>query len=202
MVHIQTHHAYVHMYHIVQNMHSHAHDTVFRLGKSLDNFRAALQTIHLGNPILRLIVTLIKLNRGLYLLLDHLIWAARMRFVNLQMSYWNDRANSFWMLAIFLSLLRDLYELAVAVRAEWKRLKSQSVGGKQPPSAVQVVRGVAHSHPALVLDVVKNGADLLIPSARLGLVRLSDGTVGLAGVVSSMAGLASMWKDNWKLIFS
>ena len=179
--------------------------TVFRLGRSVDSFRAALQTIHLANPLLRLITTLVKLNRGLYLLLDHLIWAGRMQLVRIDMEFWNKLSMRFWLLTIVLGLLRDLYEVALAVRIERSRLKqySSSPGNsKNSPSVKKLTVSVVRNNPALVVDIVKNGTDVLIPAARLELVGVPSGVVGLLGVVSSIAGLMTIWDEHLRLKFS
>ena len=176
--------------------------TVFRLGKSVDNFRGALQTIHLNNPLLRLLITLTKLNRGLYLLFDHLIWAGRMRLATIDLRYWNRLANRFWLLAIILALLRDLYELVVAIQMERKRLKQYSSSSGTPPSGKQVVVNVMRNNPGLVVDIVKNGSDFCIPASRLDLIYLPSGVVGLLGVISSVAGLLGDWNEQLKLRFS
>lgn len=178
---------------------------VFRLGRSVDSFRAALQTIHLANPLLRLITTLVKLNRGLFLLLDHLIWAGRMQLVRIDMEFWNKLSMRFWLLTIVLCLLRDLYEVALAVRIERSRLKqySSSPGSsKNSPSVKKLAVSVVRNNPALVVDIVKNGTDVLIPAARLELVGVPSGVVGLLGVVSSIAGLMTVWDDHLRLKFS
>ena len=166
---------------------------VFRLGKSVDNFRGALQTVHLSNPILRLLITLVKLNRGIYLFFDHLIWVGRMRLATIDLGYWGRVSNRFWVLTIFLGLLRDLYELVITLQAEMKRMSS---------STSQALGNVVRNNPALVLDVVKNGADFWIPVSRLDIVYLPSGIVGLLGVVSSIAGLISVWNEHLKLKFS
>lgn len=178
---------------------------MFRLGKSVDSFRAALQTIHLANPLLRLVTTLIKLNRGLFLLLDHLIWAGRMQLVRIDMEFWNKLSMRFWLLTIVLGLLRDLYEVALAVRRERSRLKqhSSSLGGSEStPSVKQLAASVVRNNPPLVVDIVKNGADVLIPAARLDLVGVPSGLVGLLGVASSIAGLMMVWDEHLRLKFS
>jgi hypothetical protein len=40
---------------------------------------------------------------------------------------------------------------------------------------------------------VKNGVDIIIPSARLGWLPVSDGTVGLAGTVTSVIGIVDTY---------
>ena len=173
---------------------------MFRLGKSIENFRAALQTIHLTNPALRFLVTMVKISRGLYLLLDHLIWAARMNLVTIDNRFWGRLSNRFWALAIFLSLLRDLYELLVAVRLERNRLSQYSISSS--PSARELVSNVVTNNQPLVIDMVKNSTDLWIPLSRLDLVYLPSGLVGLLGVISSIAGLMTSYDQRWKLKFS
>ena len=122
---------------------------VFRLGTSFTQFRAALDTIHLQNPLLRFLVTLNKLNRGFYLLIDHLIWAHRMRIVTVDSKYWSRLSNQCWLLAIILGLLRDLYELLKAWKSEKERMGMYQSYGESVPSA-------AENNPAVCVDVIKN----------------------------------------------
>ena len=178
---------------------------MFRLGKSVDNFRAALQTIHLRNPLLRLLVTLTKLNRGLYLMIDHLVWAYRMRLVRINIDSWSKHANRFWLLAIFLALVRDTYEFIRAVHVERKRIQQYSSGPNSKETAVSI-RSVLHSvvcnNPAVVVDLVKNSADFFIPLSRLDILYIPSGIVGLLGVVSSLAGISADFNEQLKLKFS
>ena len=178
-----------------------SYTVVFRLGKSVDSFRGALRTIHLANPILRLLITLLKLNRGIYLLFDHVIWAARMKLVVVDMKYWNRLANRFWLVTIILGLLRDIYDLLVAIQVERNRLK-QYGGSGGSTSGLQAVVNVVRNNPPLMIDIVKNGADALIPASRLELIYVPSGIIGLLGVASSLAGLVSTWDDRLRLKFS
>ena len=176
---------------------------VFRLGKSLDQFRGALQTIHLSDPLLRMLTTLAKLSRGFYLLLDHLIWASRMRLITIDSGYWTRLSNRFWLFALLLCLLRDAYEAITAVDNERRRSReyARSSGSAVSPRGSMLGRA-ARNHPALCIDLVKNSFDVIIPVARLELVSVSSGVVGLAGVVSSLAGLVQVWSEGLKLKFS
>ena len=181
------------------------HLSVFRLGKSVDNFRAALQTIHLRNPLLRLLVTLTKLNRGLYLIIDHLIWAYRMRLLTINVDTWSKHANRFWLLAIFLGLLRDTYEFLRAVHVERKRLQQYSSGPDSKEVAVSmhsVLHNVVCNNPAVVVDLVKNIADFFIPVSRLDILYIPSGIVGLLGVISSLTGITADFNEQLKLKFS
>ena len=168
---------------------------------SIESLRSALQTIHLSSPVLRVLVTLARISRGLYLLIDHLLWLSRMRLVSIDERYWGRLSNRFWLAAIFLSLMRDLYEFLVALRAQRNRL-NQYGSSSGPVSPRAVVGGVVQTNPALVVDVVKNVSDVWIPASRLDLLYLPSGVVGLVGVVSSLAGLLGSHDQKWRLKFS
>jgi peroxin-11B len=43
---------------------------------------------------------------------------------------------------------------------------------------------------------VSDLCDIIIPAAALGYVELDDGVVGLAGTVSSLVGVWSIWKKT------
>lgn len=178
---------------------------MFRLGKSVDQFRGAFQTIHLSDPLLRLLITLGKLARAFYLLIDHFIWAHRMRLVTIDSKFWTRLSNHFWLFALLLGLLRDAYEAVTAVDNERRRGRqySQSGGGAEraAPRGSVLVRA-ARNNPALCIDLVKNATDFIIPASRLEVVGVASGVVGLAGVVSSTAGLLQVWDDRLKLKFS
>ena len=48
------------------------------------------------------------------------------------------------------------------------------------------------------MGVIKNGTDLIIPAARLGWAPVSDGTVGLAGTLTSLIGIYSTYPPPLK----
>lgn len=172
---------------------------LFRLGTSFTQFRAALDTIHMHDAMLRFLVTLTKLNRGFYLLIDHLVWANRMNLLTIDSQYWSRRSNQFWLLALFLGLLRDLYELLRAWSAERERMRQYQ---SYESVSMKAVCSVLRNNPATCVDVVKNCGDFLIPFSRLDLLYLPGGIVGLLGVVSSVAGLVATYNERLKLKYS
>jgi len=44
------------------------------------------------------------------------------------------------------------------------------------------------------LDLAKNSVDILLPANRLEYITLSDGTVGLAGTITSLVGFYDQWQ--------
>lgn len=172
---------------------------LFRLGTGVTQFRSALQTIHLNNPLLRFILTLVKLNRGIYLLIDHLIWAHRMNLIKINSPYWSKLSNRFWFFSVFLGLVRDMYELLKALRVERERLRQYQ---SYEPITRKAISNVVQNNPAVCIDVVKNCGDFLIPLSRLDIFYVPGGIIGLLGIMSSVAGLVATYNEHLKLKFS
>ena len=98
-----------------------------------------------------------------------------------------------------------MYELMRAVHVERKRLQQYSSGPDSKEMSVSVwsaVKSSACNNPAVVVDLVKNTADLFIPVSRLDILYIPSGIVGLLGVVSSLAGITADFNEQLKLKFS
>ena len=171
------------------------------MGKSFDHLRVAMQTIHLKDPFQRLVITLAKLSRFLFLLFDHLVWFGRLRLFRVDAEKWSYRSTRFWFLGIFFGLLRDFYDLFSALRVEQSRLKHDSTGAKK--NIATAVSRLMQNNPALVLDTVKNSTDLFLPLSHFEFAKgISPGWVGLMGVVSTSCSLVAIWNESLKLRYS
>lgn len=122
-----------------------------------------------------------------------------MKLISIQSKYWSRFSNQFWLLAIFLGLVRDIYELLKALRVERERLRQYQT---YQPVNTQALRSVVQNNAAVCLDVVKNCGDFFIPLSRLDIIYVPGGIVGLLGVISSLAGLVATYNEHLKLKFS
>ena len=174
---------------------------VFRLGKCFDQLKVALQTVGLKDPILRFLITFAKINRFFFLLLDHLVWAGRVRLVTIDNKRWSVRSAKFWFIAILFGIFRDIYDFLTAVQIERVRLAHDSTGAHK--TIKNAVARAARNNPALLLDFVKNSTDIFLPFSQLNAgAGLSPGLVGVMGVVSSICSLVAIWNESLKLRYS
>lgn len=189
---------------------------LLRLGRSLDLLYGSLKMIHLPDLMLRVTLTMAKLNQALYFLMDHVVWLDRVGLIAVNKDKWGRRANKFWLLSILLQIARDVYELWHLMSLEL-RIRSHcsmqpSCGlpptyGTYMESPMSTSTGYLHeevftifgpvsrwtlNHQDVVLDTIKNGCDLVIPMAGLGHLNASPGVVGLCGVVSSVIGIVTI----------
>ncbi|KAK3602511.1 hypothetical protein CHS0354_029324 [Potamilus streckersoni] len=185
---------------------------LLRFGKSLDFLQGALKTIHLEDYVLRMTLTLSKINQAFYLLIDHFIWAHNVGVVKLNKQKWTDLSARFYIATLILNLVRDIYDIFCVICQEVKiyqaRIKrSQYVNGDSNHSMVtqnqtkgKVVLRVFNENKPLFLDFIKNAADIPIPACTLGYLKLSQQTEGLLGVISSVIGVATVWNPLLKLV--
>ncbi|XP_078287953.1 peroxisomal membrane protein 11B [Rhinoraja longicauda] len=190
---------------------------LLRLGSSVESVEAAKRSIHLPDLTLRLCVTIAHLNRAIYLGCDNLLWAGKVGLApRLDLEKWSQRSYRYYLFALLMSLSRDVYELSVLAERE-ERSHGKGPGGEGPGAQgpggpgvaltpvgrglarLRLLWGVLRSNPPLLLDLVKNSCDLLIPLDRLGMVRTSPGVVALCGLTSSLLSIVSIAQPWLKL---
>ncbi|XP_075216010.1 peroxisomal biogenesis factor 11ab isoform X3 [Lycorma delicatula] len=84
---------------------------ILRLGRCIDVLYSSLTTINYTEPMVRLTSTLSKITNGLYLLCDHVLWAARAGLADINTAEWGTTANRYWLFSIYCNLIRDVYEI-------------------------------------------------------------------------------------------
>ncbi|KAL3866221.1 hypothetical protein ACJMK2_043543 [Sinanodonta woodiana] len=185
---------------------------LLRFGKSLDFLQGAMKTMHLKDYVLRMTLTLSKINQAFYLLFDHFIWAHNVGVVKLNKQKWTDLSARFYIATLILNLVRDIYDIFCVICQEVKtyqaRIKrSQYMNGDSNHSTVTenqtkgtVILRVFDENRPLFLDFIKNVADIPIPACTLGYMKLSQQTEGLLGIISSVIGVATVWNPLLKLV--
>lgn len=184
---------------------------VLRFGKFLDLIHASLKTIHNPDLTLRITLTLSKLSQAMFLYADHIVWIARSGVFskNIRLAEWTTLSNRYWLLSVTMNLCRDAYEWCrIVERSQLKVddfnrsvVNACSIRTSQDLMKVTLKTYAAlHTHQAVFVDTLKNVCDFCIPLTALGYTRLTPRTIGLLGVVSSLAGLVALVKPAAKLV--
>ncbi|XP_019737367.1 peroxisomal membrane protein 11A isoform X2 [Hippocampus comes] len=184
---------------------------LFRLGNAIDAGEAAKRSARLSDPVLRLCLTAANVNRALYLMCDNALWAAGAGLLpSLDRGRWGAGASRFYLLSLLMSLTRDAYLiLRLALRRARDGRETISHPERSPEAAPAVIPHLDasvlllprsfKSHPALVLDAVKNACDLSIPLDRLGIYRSDPGALAFCGLLSSLIGIATLVRPELRL---
>ena len=122
-----------------------------------------------------------------------------MNLISIQKDYWSRFSNQFWIFAIFLGLVRDVYEILKALKVERSRLTKYQ---NYQPVIWQALCSVVQNNADVCVDVVKNLGDFFLPLSNLDMIYIPGGIVGLLGIISSMAGLVATYNEQLKLKFS
>lgn len=179
---------------------------LLRLGNSLEALEAAKRSIHLKDGVLRLCLTLAHLNRALYFACDNLLWAGKTGLLpELEQSKWSNRSFRYYLFALVLNLLRDVYELRLLMECE-SRARGAKADDPPPPgdggggaSQLRLLLAVLQQNPPLLLDLLKNACDLFVPLDRLGLCSTGPGWVGACGLTSSLLSILTILHPWLKL---
>ncbi|CAL1589978.1 unnamed protein product [Knipowitschia caucasica] len=174
---------------------------LLRLGSSVEALEAAKRSIHLKDGVLRLCLTLSHLNRAMYFACDNLLWASKSGLLpTLEQSKWSQRAFRYYLLALLLNLVRDVYELRLLMESE-SRCRASKAEGAEPEqgSGLQLILSVFQHNPPLLLDLLKNTCDVFIPLDRLGLLSTGPGFVGACGLTSSVLAILTIMHPWLKL---
>lgn len=169
---------------------------LLRLGRCVESLYGALSTMHYNDITVRFTTTLSKIANALFLLCDHILWAARAGVADVNTDKWGRIAYKYWLYSIIMNLIRDFYEinriLEISRRKAGSRLAVRAIN-------TPVLYLIAAQHKDVLVDTVKNVCDVFIPMAALGYMKLSPGMVGLLGVVSSLAGIIPIIDPMYKL---
>lgn len=170
---------------------------LLRLGNSAEALEAAKRSIHLKDSVLRLCLTLSHLNRAMYFACDNLLWAGKTGLLpQLDQRKWSQRSFRYYLLALILNLVRDVYELRLLMECEARSRGTRTEEPHTAPSGaasqLQLLLSVLHHNPPLLLDLVKNSCDLFVPLDRLGLYSTGPGWVGACGLTSSVLSILTI----------
>jgi peroxin-11B len=172
---------------------------VLRFGKSIETFYGCLKTVHYNDSWLAFTLTVSRISQTIFLVTDHIIWLARSGLVkNVDVAKWSQKSNKYWLISLIMGIVRDIYEINRVISSYTKH-KSLSTCIASSVVSVKSSKDLANCFTSLLeffitykhlsVDTIKNLCDIFIPLNSLGFVRLSPRTIGLLGMISSIAGL-------------
>lgn len=170
---------------------------VFRLGNELaevQKIRALLKTSPVGNPLAALSLAR-SVGMYWYWVFDHLVWAANTGLAKLDATKYAYYASLAWAVGLLSTILIDIQ----AFRANRNKEKALQVeqwntGAKDGRSTVSTeMKGVRAKKNEILLNCVKNFADLFICANLLKLMEISQAKIGVLGLVSGAIGTYQLY---------
>lgn len=174
---------------------------MLRLGRCIDVLYSVLPLFHYPDSTVRITVILSKISNALFLLTDHILWLGRSDLCSVNTEKWSRISNKYWLYSITLNLVRDFYEISNILKSQKCRILPRD-GFKNVNDIIAVgsrTFAILQRNRSVMIDTVKNSCDFFIPLTALGHVNLSPSSVGLLGVISSIAGLIVLLEPLAKL---
>jgi len=136
---------------------------------------------------------------GVWMVADHIQWLQKAGYLKLESLKSIDEIHSKgWFWGLLAGVIISLYKLR-NILENYNKAKEALAAAESSQNSI----GIAENNKKLaqydadrnkqLQSLLKNGVDLVIPSARLGWLPVSDGTVGLAGTVTSVIGIYDTW---------
>ncbi|KAF2456755.1 peroxisomal biogenesis factor 11 [Lineolata rhizophorae] len=165
---------------------------LMRLGKFVEHFKAAAQAADARgmDPVLRCCAVGRQLGYAGYMVMDNLTVpdAAGIRKSPAAKRLQRE-AYRLWLAGIVCNIAGGVYTLARL------RQRGAAVDATDAEGAVEAKK-MERERSATTLQLVSDLCDFTVPSSALGYVQFDDGIVGLAGTLSSLIGVHSVWKKT------
>ncbi|WVQ72567.1 hypothetical protein IAR50_002125 [Cryptococcus sp. DSM 104548] len=143
---------------------------------------------------------------------DMITWLSSIRFLKYD-KIKTDRIQrlmyKFWFAGVLSSLISSIASL-VRLRADSRRFalstevaKREDKEGKDSETAAKDAserrergRALLAQRETIISQILSDSLDIWIPATGLGLANLSDGTLGLFGVITSYMGVQAQWRKH------
>lgn len=129
-----------------------------------------------------------------------MLWLSRSGVCEVDSDKWSNISNKYWLYSITMNLVRDFYEIYQILQREQGRCTPQNCRNpKELFLSLNHAFKCVKPHRDVVIDTVKNSCDLFIPLTALGYTKFSPSTIGILGVISSLAGILTLLDNRNKL---
>ncbi|CAG8612115.1 13848_t:CDS:2 [Acaulospora morrowiae] len=170
---------------------------LMRLGKFIEHLQNASKAFNDTDGFSKATTVGRQLSYSVYLFLDTFSWihASGVYKFN-QIKKINENAYRFWLFGIVFSLIHGVYKLNQNRhrRNYYERINKSKIAESGEHSNIRAETAKLRTeHKNLVRQFITDILDILIPATALGHIKVEDGLVGLAGVISSVLGAQSQW---------
>ncbi|KAI3613518.1 hypothetical protein CBS9595_004351 [Malassezia furfur] len=168
---------------------------LFRIGKFLEHFQAALKATSTADPVLMITAVGRQLGYAFYLILDALQWmqgAKAVRFEKETAQKISKNAARFWLIGLTFSLISGVYKSQqLAQRLKFAQ-RPRATAEKEAERRVELHQ-LAADTKAVRLQMLQDACDIVNPGTSTGWFSFNEGVIGAAGTLSSLLGARSQW---------
>lgn len=174
---------------------------LLRIGKPVEHLQAALKAALTSGPVTEVVLAVARqIAYFTYLSYDFFVWANTIKFIRLSpetAQRISKISARFWFAGILFNLVNGTLK-TVRLRQEARKLKQSRPWGEKDlaDEAARETRLAAVQKAALATrqQLTIDLLDISLPATSIGLWNLSEGTLGLLGLASSILGAQNQWR--------
>lgn len=178
------------------NITSHHHFAAIQMGRFVDMLYSARESVRLNSDVHRITLTMSKIATALFILVDNMLWLARVGICDIDRRKWFLTSCRLWLYSITMNLIRDWFEVRETLFD--RRGTVNSLRKRETRSLSNLVAWI-NAYPALSVDILKNSCDFFIPMSALNYFPLSPKSIGALGLVSSGCALLQVTDPSLRL---
>ncbi|XP_005107819.1 peroxisomal membrane protein 11A [Aplysia californica] len=160
---------------------------LFRLGNSVDLAHKALDSLSIPETALMVLAVTSHSFKAIWLLMDHLLWLAKVGLVKVDNAFWTQWSLRAWLVALAAASASDVIKFERVHNQLDKHRKENGADAKIP-------RQLQLDMHAVRMNFWRDFCDLFIPLG--GLRYVSPGVAAVCGVVSSVIGFTQEWEKH------
>ncbi|KAE8378158.1 peroxisomal biogenesis factor 11 [Aspergillus bertholletiae] len=165
---------------------------ILRIGNFLENLQAVAQILSKKNssePVLKYLAIGSQLGFGGYLVLDNI---TALEAIGIHKFPFSKRvpiaANRLWAVGLVCSAITSIY---ILLHPQPQRTTTHTTGEQMSDNTKR-----SSDRSAACMQLISDLCDLTAPGSSLGVFKLSEGVVGMAGTMSSLVGVWNQWKKT------
>lgn len=173
---------------------------LIRFFRAVEYFNEFLKSLTIKDDVERYLSLWKAFWLAVWMVCDHIQWLQKAGYLKLvDLKKFDEYHSKGWFFGLLAGFIISAYKFKAAVE-ENKTARAQLSQSLNDPAKVaaankQLKAGDEKRNKQL-MGMVKSGVDIMIPASRLGWLPISDGTVGLAGTVTSIIGIHDTWPKS------
>lgn len=168
---------------------------LMRFFRSVEYLNELLKALQTKDEVEKLLSVIKSFSLMVWMIMDHIQWMNKVGYFTIAkdtLKKIDEVHSKGWFYGLLMGLIIAVYKLYNINNSLQKTLTSTA-----PKEDISKEVATLNSNKQKqIQSLIKSSIDILIPSARLDYLPLSDGVVGLAGSVTSVIGMMDTWPKS------
>jgi len=171
---------------------------LIRFFRSVEYMQEFLKSLGIKDDLERYLALSKSFSFFIWMVCDHVQWMQKAGYLKLaketmtKVDEYHSKGWFFGLLAGLILCALKLKSAAEGLQSARKTFRAAADNAASDKARKEIATHDTNKNKQM-MGIIKNAIDIVIPAARLNWLPVSDGTVGLAGTVTSLIGIYDTW---------